>query len=67
MLFAGDAGIVAPLETSRARYTSPMPPAPSGPRISYVLSRVPVARLMMASRPVDGAAVIHAPGREVVP
>src|SRR5688500_197302 len=31
-----------PRRASRARYTSPMPPAPSGPRISYAARRVPV-------------------------
>src|SRR5262245_31281858 len=30
----------------RARYTSPMPPAPSGARISYAPIRLPVARAM---------------------
>src|SRR5215475_14401897 len=32
---------------SRARYTSPMPPAPSGERISYGPSLVPADKLMV--------------------
>src|SRR4029453_9262364 len=31
---------------SRARYTSPMPPVPSGPRISYGPSRTPLCSMM---------------------
>src|SRR5664279_2649079 len=35
---------------SRARYTSPIPPAPRGPRTSYGPNLVPEARLMSYSR-----------------
>src|SRR6185436_17388208 len=39
-----------PSRVSRARYTSPMPPAPRGATISYGPSRVPGVRLMERSR-----------------
>src|SRR5262245_10729965 len=72
-LFATSAGstLIAtsrPSRVSRARYTSPIPPAPRGPRTSHGPRRVPRARDMATpARREFRAAIVRQPGAQSKP